>query len=344
MLAHTRFTSQARMRMSEIAVRRPIRVPPCLSRLRRGRRFGRKLAPLVLLPNSYTALKQFSDETYAGIDDGLKDELIGAISAVGSYIRAYFGITCFPVGHVVSSKAKAPMVESPPKTAGLESPVAPVPLLLSQFGSTTDLEFGAEVGVAPTAADSSPVLPVARRKESYRRKGINVRRRVRPDHVKTAPSATATASTPTLPATIRPEEPGKCDFRGFKIPRKRSSACSDVDSSDTGKSTTDAPSKSRPPGAESVESLEPPHNFESLAKEIREMRRDVSELKQRHGVRESGERREHHEVRHGWSSRGGGRPCYPEGQSRGRRDRGAVDQRWSRWKEDNGGGRWKLEK
>jgi len=92
------------------------------------------------------------------------------------------------------------------------------------------------------------------------------------------------------------------------------------------------PNKSTVRDTESVESLEPPNSFESMAKmmlEMLEMRKQLMERKsppRRHNRRdthESEERRERYEEHSrscGWRSRDEYR--YPEELSRARRDRG----------------------
>jgi len=84
---------------------------------------------------------------------------------------------------------------------------------------------------------------------------------------------------------------------------------------------------------ESVESLEPPHNFESMAKMMLEMRKQLMEQKdppRRHSSRdthESEERRERYEEHsrsRGWRSRD--EYCHPEELPRARWDRGG--RRW----------------
>jgi len=66
------------------------------------------MAPLALCPNTYQVLRKYAD-AYTDIDGPIKDELIGALSAMGSYVRAYYNLACVPMECVTSSKAKAPI-------------------------------------------------------------------------------------------------------------------------------------------------------------------------------------------------------------------------------------------
>jgi len=342
-LSHIRFVSRARVRASTRMV------PHSLSRLRRGRRFGRKLAPLALCPNTYTVLKRFSDGAYADMEDETKDELIGALCAMGAYVRAVYDVALLPMHCPDLSKQDTPLTRRP-----RESACEAVPLLLSHE-PIADLDFGASPGETPSAVVSPPLPPAQQRKIAYMEQGLNVKKKVKSTVVKTTPPTTVIASTPksTTVQSGKAEQPQLGARPGFKIPmnRRLSSVSSDGCESAMSSLTGDAPGQRRKglpsqgrrrrqtpvgvgksafppmPNECSSESARP-IEYDSLINVLDGIRRDVSELKGRQNAFESEWRREHHEVRHGWSSRGGGRPSYPEGQSRGRRDRGVADSRW----------------
>jgi len=87
--------------------------------------------------------------------------------------------------------------------------------------------------------------------------------------------------------------------------------------------------------SKSVESLEAPRDFESMARMIQEIQRQLMEQRERpqrhlgrrtHETERRSDRFEQHSRVRNW--RCPDRPRYPEEQSRGRRDRGVADNRW----------------
>jgi len=162
---------------------------------------------------------------------------------------------------------------------------------------------------------------------------IPLRRRRLPSEVESSDSSDGCESTvssmPEAPTTSNPWRDVDWESQLMRGGRARPRRPKHVTS--TGADRPDSeptPNKSTVRDTESVESLEPPNSFESMAKMMLEMRKQLMERKsppRRHNSRdthESDERRERYEEHsrsRGWRSRDEYR--YPEELPRARRDR-----------------------
>jgi len=385
------------VRMTKGPGKRRTTTPSNFQHLRRGRALGRRLAPLALSMNSYAILKRYADEVDESMDDERKDTIIGAMTAAGAILNASYGLVSVPLGWKPPPRTTTPAA-SVSKSDNAEPTATAneaVPLLLNQDESTAmDLELGASAGATPSATVSPPVPAPAQKKATYKKKGFNVRRKVKSTAVKTTAPATIITSTPTVPTSTHKStaalsgKAARPDFHGFKIPLKRRRLPSEAESSDSSDgcestvlSVPEVPTTSRPwvradqeaksasggdkaqtkslhkgllrrkhrgymtstlvkppdPGPTSatfaardpasVESLEPPHNFESMAKmmlqwEIAMEQKDPPRHSSRetHEFEERRERYEEHSRSRGWRSRDEYR--HPEELPRARWDRG----------------------